>query len=418
MFKLSYLVFILVIFITTDISASNRITPITQAVNLTQHSVVNIRTEEIVNSSRSPYVDPFFNDFFGYHSSYRTQSIGSGVIISKDGLIITNSHVVDRASKIFVILTDNRQLEAEIIGNDQILDIALIKIKGDISDLQPAIMGSSRDIMLGESVIAIGNPYGLNSSVTTGVVSAVRRVVKDDNGFAIFVQVDASINHGNSGGPLINLDGEVIGINTAIYGEAQGIGFSIPIDAIKRAVPEFLRYTKIRQGYPTFTIRERILDQASSLEVAFIEQESILKSRGVNIGDQLVMLDGISINSKIAFDYIVKTFPIGKKVRAVFDVNGKREEMLVEISPYSKGFVFKNLEKRYGLTFAKSNNRIVIKTSGIQKFIRSGDILVGINDRNIYTYDDIEERLSSHIGEVMIFNMVRGNRLFSVRLQT
>ncbi len=425
MTKIHTLVFtILMLFLTTlNSNASNRNTPITKAVALTKNSVVNIRTEKIVNQSYSPYNDPMVNNLFGFAGSYKTQSLGSGVIISEDGIIITNSHVIEAASKIFVILGNNQQLEASVIGSDSILDIAVIKINKEVHGLKPAKLGNSADIMLGETVIAIGNPYGLNSSVTTGVVSNVRRVLMDDIGYAIFIQVDASINPGNSGGPLINLDGEVIGINTAIYRAGQGIGFSLPIDVVKTILPEFDRQSKMSKRYTDFTVKEKVsAKDIPYLEISGIDRSLDSNYEGVNVGDQIVMMDNIPINSKNAYEYILKTFKIGDSIEVFFG-KGTDEDMVftkadVTIRAFPDNYGLTNFKNKYGITFESDDKRVTVLNNMDNKYIMTNDIIVGVNDQDIQSLEELNELLNANIGEIIILHIARDNKLFSLRIQT
>ena len=225
----------------------SRQSAIVDVVSLAGPAVVNIRTEQIVRRGGSAmfgFGDTLFEQFFsgfGTPRIYKTQSLGSGVLIDARGYVLTNAHVVEQASKIYVALDGrHKEIEATLVGIHARLDLAVIKIEGDepFSSLK---MGSSSDLLLGETVIAIGNPLGLGTSVTTGVVSSTHRRVPMAGGqVGHFIQTDALINPGNSGGPLLNIHGDLIGINTAIARQAQGIGFSIPIDMARRIVNDLI----------------------------------------------------------------------------------------------------------------------------------------------------------------------------------
>lgn len=229
---------------------ASRVTPVVRVVRDIAPAVVNIsaqgRSKVSPFRSGDPNIDRFFEEFFGPMQRERS-SLGSGVIIDgAKGLIVTNSHVVSRASKIMVQLDDKRRYAAKVVGADPEGDLALLSIqtKGPLPQVR---LGNSDQLLIGESVIAIGNPFGLSHTVTTGVVSALHRRVRaarnqwlDD-----LIQTDASINPGNSGGPLLNADGEVIGINTAIYAKAQGIGFAIPVNRLKRIVSDLARHGEV-----------------------------------------------------------------------------------------------------------------------------------------------------------------------------
>ncbi|MFC1856136.1 S1C family serine protease, partial [Thermodesulfobacteriota bacterium] len=200
---------------------------VVKAVRKTRDAVVNIRAEQKIDEYESPsFGDPFFDDFFKdfFEPRYKKESVetslGSGVIISKHGYIITNQHVIRSTSSIKVILADKREFKARVVGADTETDIAVLKIKSD-EHLPFVAFGSSADIMIGETAIAIGNPYGLSHTVTSGVISALGRTVNTKSRtYTNFIQTDASINPGNSGGPLLNIDGDLIGINAAIYEKA------------------------------------------------------------------------------------------------------------------------------------------------------------------------------------------------------
>lgn len=229
---------------------ASRVTPVVRVVRDIAPAVVNIsaqgRSKVSPFRSGDPNIDRFFEEFFGPMQRERS-SLGSGVIIDgAKGLIVTNSHVVSRASKIMVQLDDKRRYAAKVVGADPEGDLALLSIQTK-EPLPQVRLGNSDQLMIGESVIAIGNPFGLSHTVTTGVVSALHRRVQaarnqwlDD-----LIQTDASINPGNSGGPLLNADGEVIGINTAIYAKAQGIGFAIPVNRLKRIVSDLARHGEV-----------------------------------------------------------------------------------------------------------------------------------------------------------------------------
>ncbi|HSM51228.1 MAG TPA: trypsin-like peptidase domain-containing protein [Thermoanaerobaculia bacterium] len=218
-----------------------RRTAVVSVVERVSPSVVNISAEAIVREA-----DPFFGRFFGGRAR-RAQSLGSGLIVDASGLVVTNAHVIEGASRIAVTTLDGRELEAEVLGSDRGADLALLKVAG--RGLPATPLGSSADLAIGETVLAIGNPFGLSHTVTSGVLSARGRSVPSESGelvYTDFLQTDASINPGNSGGPLVNLAGSVIGINTAIVQGASGIGFAIPADRARRVVEDLLRYGELQ----------------------------------------------------------------------------------------------------------------------------------------------------------------------------
>ena len=228
---------------------------IVDAVQKVSPAVVNISLEYEIRKRISPFsefsnplFDEFFKDFFdpGFGRQYKRTSLGSGVIIDgQRGYILTNAHVVEKTGTVNITLNDEREYEAEIVGVDPDSDLAVLHIKAN--DPLPSIaMGDSRDLLIGETVIAIGNPFGFSNTVTTGVISAANRSFRTkDRVFHDFIQTDASINPGNSGGPLLNINGELIGINTAIYAGAQGIGFAIPINKARRIIEDLIAHGEV-----------------------------------------------------------------------------------------------------------------------------------------------------------------------------
>ena len=277
-------------------SLEMRRTPIVRAIENASPAVVNIGTEQIVRQRIDPFggfrddffrdFDDFFDDFFDSFPTrdYKRQTLGSGVIISTDGYILTNQHVILQASRITVTLPDHREYEGTVVGADPKIDLAIVKIDVD-DDLPVASLGESESLMIGETVIAIGNPFGLEHTVTTGVISAKNRSIRGGGGqvYSNFIQTDASINPGNSGGPLINIDGDVIGINTAIYAQAEGIGFAIPIDKCKRVIDDLMQYGEIKQAWVGVRV------QALTGELA--EMFGYTGGHGVLVSD---ILDGAS----------------------------------------------------------------------------------------------------------------------------
>jgi serine protease Do len=390
--------------------ANERITPVVRAVNSVQDSVVNIRVET-VKRRQGPWGDPFFDEFMGFGGTYKSQSVGTGVVFDRSGLVVTNYHVISDATVITIFTRDNRQYSASFIGGDEALDIAVLAI--DNADLSPIKLGTSADIMPGETVIAIGNPYGLSSSVTTGVVSGSRRIVKVGNAFSIFIQTDALINPGNSGGPLINMNGEVIGINTAMYKDAQGIGFAIPIDAVRRIVPELVRYKNIRQGYLGFS---PYIDDGY-LKVSDVESGSEAAKKGIRKGDIILALDGIPVNSIESVYYILRTFPPGENMSAVIRRNGRDTSLTLTLSGVPENYAADLLKARYGIVLAQTGRGLMIKKSNYPQYIRDGDYLISINNVQVSTLADLNRAVQSQAEGGMKIRVLSGNRTFDLMLK-
>lgn len=264
----------------------------------------------------SPFFEEFFKDFFDPRFERRQQhtSLGSGVIIDgQKGLILTNSHVIQQSGTIKVVLQDEREFEARIIGADPDSDLAVLKI--DFKGQLPSIaMGDSDDLMIGETVIAIGNPFGFSHTVTTGVVSALHRSIRtDERVFQDFIQIDASINPGNSGGPLLNINGELIGINTAIYAKAQGIGFAIPINKARKIVADLIQYGEVQQAWIGVVVQEMDEKIAQYLNysakkgvmIKAVEPDSPAQKAGLLEGDILLAIGSKKISG--LDDYLAAT---------------------------------------------------------------------------------------------------------------
>jgi serine protease Do len=317
-----------------------------------KNSVVNISTIKIIKS-RAPnfsFKSPFgqddpFNEFFERFfkdqvpREFRQQSLGSGFIIDKKGLIITNNHVVEKTDEIKVTLANKKEFKAAIVGRDPKTDLALIRIESDES-LEPLPLGDSDNLEVGEWVIAIGNPYNLDHTVTAGIVSAKYRKIGSGT-YDNFIQTDASINPGNSGGPLLNTKGEVIGINSAIYsgtGGNIGIGFAIPINMAKELLPQ-LQEGRVIRGWlgviiqtVTEDIREKLdLENKEGALVADVTPDGPAMKAGVERGDVIVSFDGKKIREMEDLPFVVGSTPVGKAVSVEVVRDGKLIDFTVKI---------------------------------------------------------------------------------------
>lgn len=263
--------------VTTELNIARQ-NAITEAVQIVEPAVVsvNVIKTEIVRSGMGMFGWPFGDFFGGIPMQRQVQAIGSGVIFDEEGHIITNAHVVGGATQIKVVLPDAREFDAELVGSDEASDVAVLKISG--RNIPCAKLGTSSDLIIGEWAIALGNPYGFlmndtKPSVAVGVISAVKRNFgerKDGKLYKDMIQTDAAINQGNSGGPLVNINGEVIGINTFIVSESGGsigIGFALPIDRVKRITNEIIRYGKVRSVNFSFKVQEITRELASYLKL-------------------------------------------------------------------------------------------------------------------------------------------------------
>ncbi len=301
-------------------------------------AVVNISTTKTIRSGGSPFSSPFndegspferyfwgdefFDRFFGDapRREFKKKSLGSGFIISTDGYIFTNNHVVEQADKILVKLSDGKEFEARIIGKDAKTDIALIKIKPTVN-LPVVEIGDSDKLRVGEWVLAIGNPFGLEQTVTAGIVSAKGRVI-GAGPYDNFIQTDASINPGNSGGPLFNMEGKVIGINTAIVSQGQGIGFAIPVGMAKTILPDLKTKGKVSRGWLGVSVQDLPEDIAKSMKqkdrqgalVAEVFRGDPASNAGIKPGDIIVEVNGKKVLNSHELLLMIATFHVGDRV--------------------------------------------------------------------------------------------------------
>ena len=293
-------------------------------------SVVNIFTTQTITTRTNPFPFEFppgspFEDMFrdfGEQQERRTNALGSGFIIDKDGIVVTNNHVIQGAEDIFVTLNDGKEYAAEIVGADPLSDIAVLKIKSDEKFL-PVKFGDSDSARVGDWVIAIGNPFGLGGTVTSGIISARNRSIGLSR-YEDYIQTDASINTGNSGGPLFDMKGDVIGINTAILGQSGsiGIGFSIPSNSAKKVIDQLIKFGETKRGWLGVRIQivtkeiaeEENLDKPRGALVVGVSENSPSDKAGIKSGDIILEFDGKKINEMKELPKIVAETEVGKTV--------------------------------------------------------------------------------------------------------
>ena len=367
-------------------------------------AVVNITTEQIVQRhssfgtfGRDPYFDRFFRDFFEPRGAQKVQSLGSGVVIDERGHILTNEHVIARADRIRVTMADGREFDATVLGADPNNDIAVLRAETD-KKLPWVAPASSRDLMVGEPVIAIGNPFGLSNSVTTGVISAVNRSIRTEHRtFHGFLQTDASINPGTSGGPLLNAAGELIGINTAVYGGGQGIGFAIPIDVANRVVAELIAHGEVSPVWLglefqdlTPTLREALdLDSdGNGALVNRVRRKSPAEKAGIERGDVVThvekrpvhsaheffeMLESVTMNQELQFDLLREGSPLQLSLRA----EEIPSDLVAQLADELLGLKLE-LDRGVFVVTAVRTNSGAARTG-----ILAGDLVLGINGQRL-----------------------------------
>jgi serine protease Do len=381
--------------IPATVSASRR-TPIVVVAHNVLPAVVNIQTEATI---RRRAVDPFL-DPFGIFSQPRERtstSLGSGFVWSSDGIIVTNNHVVEGASRITANFHDGRQLPARLLGVDPDSDLAVLRVEG--KGFAAAPIGTSADLMIGESVIAVGNPFGLSGTVTTGVLSALGRSVPSETQgrtYTDFIQTDASINPGNSGGPLLNIEGRVIGINVAIYQNAQGIGFAIPVDRAKKVIEDLLRYGEVHPawiGAVTATLtpeeaRRRGLERQHGALVVRVFQGSPAERAGIRAGDIIVAVGDRPVESREAFSTFTATLASGQTTVLTVDREGSTTKINVQPGEAPGDLGLRILAQVAGMRIADMNRSVVIDevipgSRAEEIGLQSGDLIVAINGTEV-----------------------------------
>ena len=429
-------------------------------------AVVYIEVEKVIEQNLSmvapsPFNDPFdlFNDefferFFRHQApkddtprnespkkrQYHQVGQGSGFIISEEGYILTNNHVVGDADRIRVKLSDGREFEAERIGTDPESDVGVIKIKG--SDLPTLKMGDSDSIRVGEWVIAVGNPFGLSRTVTSGIVSAKGRSNVGITEYEDFIQTDAAINPGNSGGPLVNLKGEVIGVNTAIFsrsGGYMGIGFAIPINMANSIYKQLIDTGSVKRGFLGIVIQDMTADLANSfgwdeskgILISDVTEDSPAEKAGLKQGDIITKLNGKPIKSSGAFRNQIAMLPPetkvsltviqNKKEKTISVTTGERpedEETIASQDAWMEklGFTVQNLTSELAERFDYQNEKGVIVTEvepgsiAALAGIRPGTLIQGINQEDVNNMSDFERLVKETIKDERILLLVKDGR--------
>lgn len=311
-------------------------------------AVVRIDSARTVASRPGPFNDPFFRDFFGdmweQPSTRVERGQGSGFVVEADGVIWTNAHVVEGADTVTVTLKDGREFEGEVLGEDPLTDVAVIKVQAQ--DLPTVTLGNSEQLRPGEWAIAIGNPLGLDNTVTAGIVSATGRTsaqIRVPDKRVQFIQTDAAINPGNSGGPLLNERGEVIGINTAIIGGAQGLGFAIPINSAQRLAQELIAKGRVDHAYLgiqmrtlTADLRQQInrdprnnvrLSADEGVVILGLMRNSPASQAGLEVGDVIVAMNGRTIRDAEQVQRIVQDIGVGEAIALDIDRAGRQVQL-------------------------------------------------------------------------------------------
>ena len=446
---------ILLVQLPESIGAENlRESAVVVAVKKVSPVVVNISSEFEVRKRVNPFsgfgMDPsfenFFKDFFdpGFERRYKRTSLGSGVIIDgKRGFILTNQHVILKSKTITVALKDGREFKAQIVGADPDSDLAILRISSPKS-LPDITMGDSSKLMIGETVIAIGNPFGFSNTVTTGVISATNRSVRtNDMVYHDFIQTDASINPGNSGGPLLNINGELIGINTAIYAKARGIGFAIPINTAKRIVSDLIRYGEVIPAWIGITIQDIDTDLARYLKASTINGVLVKKAEtvgparkaGIREGDIILSINTRDIASEKDFHRAMLALSAGEKIDITVWRDGKTKTISVKTSVFPKelaldlafdllGISVENLStKNRHIHKSLAKQGVLISDVNRQSFLahigaRPGDVIRQIDDMPINNTKDFEQAIIKYRQKnSLVIVLQRGDQLYNITVK-
>ena len=423
---------------------------IVKAVRKVSPAVVNISSSKLVERGSNPFFpwesDDFFNKFFRdffepRKRQYVQNSLGSGVIIDRTHhYILTNHHVIVRASKITITLDSQQEFEARVVGTDPESDLAVLKIETD-PELPAIAMGRSDDLMIGETVIAIGNPFGLSHTVTTGVISALNRSVRTEAGvYHNFIQIDASINPGNSGGPLLNINGELIGINTAIYSGAEGIGFAIPIDRAKRIVHDLIHYGRVKTAWLGITVQDLTENLVNYFNLPINEgalitdvvAESPAKERGLKRGDIITELNKYEIKSSRDYYDHLSQHTASETVHLTFFRDGKSHKIDIKAASFPSDLALNLAFDRLGFKVEELNRRlatqyrvrekqglvivVIRKGSQADKIgLEPGDLVKGVNELSVNTKQDFTKAVIRYrLKEQITVRIQRGWTVYSI----
>ena len=394
-----------------DAGRARRETDVVRVFRGSRDAVVNISTTILMKSAFDE--DDLFSfplpEFFS--GPRKAQSLGSGFIIHPDGYIVTNAHVVQRASEVTVSFVDKSTAKAKAIYADTEHDIAVIKIDPAGRQLHTLPLGRGDDLMIGETVIAIGNPLGYQHTITVGVISAIDRELNfsSGQGYRHLIQTDASINPGNSGGPLLNINGELIGINAAIRGDAQNIGFAINVDSLRKILPDLLNPENIRR----INLGMRFTSgRGSEIRVVSVDDRSPAQRAGIQAGDLITAFDGKTIHNPIDFYVALVERPVGSRITLTLARGSQahRATILFETKPKPEGLalarrhlglVLRELPAKSAAEMGLSDNPLLVVESVLsnsnahQVGIRRGDILYQLDRYRLESADQLGQILES-----------------------
>ncbi|MGX2040021.1 DegQ family serine endoprotease [Methylocaldum sp. MU1018] len=408
--------------------------------------VVNISTTTKVSIEQNPlFNDPFFRRFFDIPERPRQeerQSLGSGVIVDADeGLVVTNNHVIEHADQITVTLRDGRHFDAKLVGADPETDVAVVRIKADKLTAVP--FGDSGSLRVGDFVVAIGSPFGLSQTVTSGIVSALGRTGLGIEGYEDFIQTDASINPGNSGGALVDLDGKLVGINTAIVGPSGGnvgIGFAIPSDLARPVVEQLVKYGEVQRGQLGIGVQDLTPDLAKALHleqsggalIAQVQPGSAAAKAGLRAGDVVTALDGKPVASSSALRNAVGLMRIGTEVKLDIIRDGKHETVIAQIAKPRGGKIqAAQVSRRLQgaqLGAIEPGHPLYghiegVEVTGVERGspawmagLRQGDIITSVDRRPVKNLEEFRAAAESS-KDVLLLNVRRGDSALFIAIE-
>ena len=403
---------------------------LTYAAENSIHSVVHIMTQSIRDGQWSSG-NPFLDEFFGFRRQEPqiASGSGSGVILSDDGYIVTNNHVIENAQKIRVVLNDNREFDAHLVGRDPSTDIALLKV--DAEDLPPLTFGNSEELKLGEWVLAVGNPFNLTSTVTAGIVSSLGRnlrINRDAMAIESFIQTDAAVNPGNSGGALVNQKGELIGINTAIAsrtGSFTGYSFAVPVTIVKKVVKDLKEFGEVQRALLGVSIRnvdaalaeEHDLDKVEGVFVAEVTDNGAAKEAGIKSEDVIISVAGQATKTSAELMERVSQFRPGDDIKVIVLRDNEKKQFTVTLrNKHGDTQIVRDNITVLGAEFEevseelkeklKIDNGIQISTLNKGKLkdagLKSGFVINTVNKKPIYEVADFKREIGNARGGILV----------------
>lgn len=409
---------------------SPRITPVVRAVKQVAPAVVNITSTKVVPGRRLGPLEQFFFPEMPPMGKERVRtSLGSGVIVDgAKGLVLTNAHVVAGGEEVHINLLDGREFVADVVGAEPDFDLAVLKIRG-ARDLPAARMGDSADLMPGETVVAIGNPFGFNHTVTTGVISALGRTIRNDGGlFTDLIQTDAAINPGNSGGPLLNILGELVGINTAIDARAEGIGFAIPIHKARRVMDDLVGQGRVAPLWLGLSAQD--VDQRVAMALALKKTQGVLVDdvypsspaarAGLRSGDVITHMGSTNVQDRRDYLNYLRNHTPGTSVKLTLWREGKSSSVEVTPVAFTDAEATALMERRWGLSIKEGRGTLVItgvRSGGPTAMLQAGDVIAAVSNVRVGSMKDLLQTFrAQRMAQQVVLLVVRGGKTYYAKV--